>query len=61
MNYEQETNKNIFLNDEKNIKKCLKSFLVGKKYIDTDNDKAYEYLKHCIQILNDIKEKKNKS
>jgi hypothetical protein len=58
MNYYN--NDNVFLNDEKNIKKCLKSFLVGKKYIDTDNDKAYEYLKQCIQILNDIKEKKIK-
>ena len=35
MNYYN--NDNVFLNDEKNIKKCLKSFLVGKKYIDTDN------------------------
>ena len=40
------------------IKKCLKSYLTGKKYYDTDMDKSYEYFKQCIRILNDMKEKK---
>ena len=40
--------------DEK-ITKCLKSFLTGKKNIDNDDDKAFEYFKQCITILDDIK------
>ena len=34
-----------------NIKKCLKSYLTGKKYFDTDKNKAFEYFKQCIKIL----------
>ena len=40
---------------DERITKCLKSFLTGKKKIDSDNDKAYEYFKQCITILDDIK------
>jgi len=54
--------KNINIMDEKNINimderitKCLKSYLTGKKKIDTDNEKAFEYFKQCITILDDIK------
>ncbi len=43
-------------NENKDIIKCLKSFLTGKKYIDTDDDKSYEYFKQCIFLLNNIKE-----
>jgi ankyrin repeat protein len=43
--------------DQLIIKKCLKSYLTGKKYYETDIDKSYEYFKQCIKILNDIKEK----
>ncbi len=52
-------NKNIELvsNDERKVIKCLKSYLTGKKYYDTDIDKSYEYFKQCIRILNDLKEK----
>ena len=40
---------------DERITKCLKSFLTGKKKIDNDNDKAFEYFKQCITILYDIK------
>jgi hypothetical protein len=42
-------------NENKDIIKCLKSFLTGKKYVDTDDEKAYEYFKQCIFLLNNIK------
>ncbi len=56
-------NKNIDLElngskDERRVIKCLKSYLTGKKYYDTDIDKSYEYFKQCIRILNDLKDKK---
>jgi ankyrin repeat protein len=44
--------------NNKNIKKCLKSYLIAKKYLDTDIDKSYEYFKQCITLLNNFKEKK---
>ena len=40
---------------DERVTKCLKSFLTGKKKIDNDNDKAFEYFKQCITILDDIK------
>lgn len=42
--------------NEKKIQKCLKSYLTGKKYYTSDTDKAFEYFKQCIKILNDLKE-----
>ncbi len=44
-------------NNERKVKKCLKSYLTAKKYYDTDIEKSYEYFKQCIKILNDLKEK----
>jgi ankyrin repeat protein len=41
--------------EQKKIIKCLKSYLTGKKYIDTDEDKSMLYFKQCITLLNDIK------
>lgn len=41
--------------NNKKIKKCLKSYLTAKKYYDTDLDKSFEYFKQCIRLLNDIK------
>lgn len=43
-------------NENKKIFKCLKSYLTGKKYYDTDIDKSFEYFKQCIKILNELKE-----
>jgi len=42
--------------EEKRINKCLKSYLIAKKYYDTDTNKSFEYFKQCIKILNEIKE-----
>ena len=42
--------------EEKRINKCLKSYLIAKKYYDTDVDKSFEYFKQCIRILNELKE-----
>lgn len=52
-----ENNKINLTKDQLIIKKCLKSYLTGKKYYETDMDKSYEYFKQCIRILNDMKEK----
>ena len=49
-----ETNINI---DNKKVQKCLKSYLTGKKYYNTDLDKSFEYFKQCITLLGDIKSK----
>jgi ankyrin repeat protein len=38
------------------ITKCLKSYLIGKKNINNNDEKSFEYFKQCIKILNDIKE-----
>jgi hypothetical protein len=43
--------------DQLIIKKCLKSYLSGKKYYESDIDKSYEYFKQCIKILNDLKKR----
>ena len=49
---------NIFLSDEKKqLSKCLKSYLIGKKYYDTDINKSVEYFKQCIKFVNNIKQK----
>ena len=45
-------------NEERKIKKCLKSYLIAKKYYETDIEKSYDYFKQCIKILNDLKDKK---
>ena len=42
--------------DEKRINKCLKSFLIAKKYYESDVEKSFDYFKQCIKILNEIKE-----
>ena len=42
--------------EEKIVMKGIKSYLIGKKYYETDMDKSFEYFKQCIMILNDIKE-----
>ena len=44
--------------EEKRINKCLKSYLIAKKYYETDFDKSFEYFKQCIRILNELKDKK---
>jgi len=43
--------------NDKRVIKCLKSYLTAKKYYDSDIDKSMDYLKQCIRILNDLKEK----
>ena len=44
----------IDLNNKK-VVKCLKSYLIAKKYYDNDTEKSYEYFKQCISILNNLK------
>ena len=44
----------IDLNNKK-VLKCLKSYLVAKKYYNNDSEKSYEYFKQCISILNNLK------
>ena len=46
--------------EEKRINKCLKSYLIAKKYYDSDMDKSFEYFKQCIRILNELKDNKIK-
>lgn len=46
------------LSANEKIKKCLKSFLTGKKYVDTDKNKAFEYFKQSLKYLNLIEDKK---
>jgi hypothetical protein len=40
---------------DKKIKKCIKSYLTAKKYLETNGDMSYEYFKQCLNILNDLK------
>jgi len=40
-----------------NIKKCLRSYLTGKKYFDTDKNKAFEYFKQSLKYLSIIENK----
>ncbi len=42
--------------EDKKIKKYLKSYLTGKKYLKDDVDKSFNYFKQCITILEDIKD-----
>ena len=42
--------------EEDTIKKCLKSYLMGKKSIDDNNkDRAFEYFKQSLKYLNSLK------
>ena len=41
----------INISNEEKIKKCLKSYLTGKKYFDTDKNKAFEYFKQSLKYL----------
>lgn len=45
--------------DKIKIKKCLKSYLSGKKYFDTDKNKAFEFFKQSLKYLYDIKDPKH--
>ena len=42
--------------EDRKITKYLKSYLTGKKYLDNDVDKSFNYFKQCITILEDIKD-----
>ena len=46
--------------NQKKIRKCLKSYLTAKKYYDSDIEKSYNYFKQCINILNYLKNKYKK-
>ena len=46
-------------NNIKEIKKCFKSFLMGKKLLETDANKSFEYFKQSLRYINIIK--KNES
>jgi len=48
------------IEDQKKMRKCLKSYLTAKKYYENDIEKSYEYFKQCIKILNDLKDKDKK-
>ena len=37
------------------IKKCLKSYLCGKKHMNTDNNTALQYFKQTTKLLHDLK------
>ena len=37
------------------VKKCLKSYLIAKKYYNDDIDKSYQYFKQCSILLEKIK------
>ena len=43
--------------NEDKIKKCLKSYLTGKKYYDSDKNKAFEYFKQSLKYMNLIEDK----
>ena len=47
----------INISNDDNIKKCLKSYLTGKKCFDIDKNKAFEYFKQCLKYLSNIKNK----
>jgi hypothetical protein len=48
---------NINIPNEDKIKKCLKSYLTGKKIFDTDKNKAFEYFKQSLKYLTLIENK----
>jgi superfamily I DNA and RNA helicase len=41
------------------VKKCLKSYLVAKKYYNDDIDKSYQYFKQCKILLEQLKKYTN--
>ena len=43
------------MSDNKLLIKCFKSYLSGKKYLNSDDTKSFEYLKQCSSIISDIK------
>ena len=47
------------MSDNKLLSKCFKSYLSGKKYLNIDDVKSFEYLKQCSNIISDIKKSKN--
>lgn len=55
----ENNNENKLIGSEAKIRKCLKSYLTAKKYMDSDLDKSFEYFKQCIRILEDLKNKKD--
>jgi ankyrin repeat protein len=40
---------------ENKIKKCLKSYLCGKKHLEIDNDKALAYFKQSSRLISELK------
>lgn len=40
---------------EKKIKKCLKSYLCGKKHLANDSDKALAYFKQSTKLISELK------
>ena len=40
------------MDNEEKIKKCLKSYLTGKKYSESDKSKAFEFFKQSLKYLN---------
>ena len=43
--------------DNDKIKKCLKSFLSGKKFLDIDKNKSFEYFKQTLKYISLIENK----
>ena len=54
MEPEQSLTNNDTDNNDK-IKKCLKSFLTGKKYIESDKDKAFDFFRQSLKYITIIK------
>ena len=52
-------NENNEINVDDQIKKCLKSYLMGKKYMDTDKDKSFEYSLYPGRVLVFISQSSN--
>ena len=51
----EKENNEINIDDQ--IKKCLKSYLMGKKYMEIDKDKSFEYFKQTLKYLSTLKNK----
>ena len=45
----------LLLSEKEKLSKCLKSYLIGKKYYESDINKSIEYFKQCILFSNNIK------
>ena len=41
------------------LKKCLKSYLMGKKLFETNKDDAFEYFKQSLKYLDILKQNKS--